>query len=91
MIFYYLGLAHQEMGNGNKAKVYFEKSTQAKNGPRMQDLLFFQGKAWQQIGDYDKANELFHTLIAKGEVLSQSGSQNTLIAVEEATLPWPFI
>lgn len=50
----------------------------------MFDLIYYQGKSHEKLGDTKKANELFISLIVKGELLRENGIDHTLVAVEEA-------
>lgn len=85
MIYYYIGNAYDQMGNAKQAKANYQKSAASNNGPGMDDLLYFQGKSLEKLGQEDKAKELFDKLIAKGAALREGGSDNALIAVEESS------
>lgn len=85
MIYYFMGNAYEQMGNAKQAKANYQKSTAANNGPGMDDLLYFQGKALEKLGQDDKAKNFFDELIAKGAALREDGTDNALIAVEEAS------
>ncbi|SER85135.1 DUF5107 domain-containing protein [Pedobacter rhizosphaerae] len=74
-IFYWLGTAHQGMGNMEKAKQYFKKATEGLSEPGMAlfyndqqpDKIFYQGYAWQKLGEPEKADLIFNRLINYGE------------------------
>ncbi len=85
MIYYYMGMAYDKMGNHNKAQASYQKSIDAKNRRGMQDLLYFQAKANEKLGHSDKAKEMFNELIKIGQEQRKSGSNGSLIAVEESS------
>ena len=86
LIYYYMGLAYEKMNNSKDAKLSYQKSANSKNGRGMDDLLYFQGKANEKLGNTDTANELFKNLIAIGKEQREKGSDNSLIAVEEGSV-----
>lgn len=85
MIYYFMGNAYDHMGNAKQAKANYQKSAVSDNGPGMDELLYFQGKSFEKLGQQDKAKELFDILIAKGVALREVDSNKSLIAVEEAS------
>ncbi|MEP3210634.1 MAG: DUF5107 domain-containing protein [Maribacter sp.] len=85
MIYYYMGTVYSKMGNSKKAKEAFQKSIKAENGRNMYDLLFYQAKSNEQLGQLDKAQKMFNNLIERARKQRDKGTNNTLVAVEEAS------
>ncbi|MGI9549588.1 MAG: tetratricopeptide repeat protein, partial [Aurantibacter sp.] len=85
MIYYYMGLAYDQMGSGKKAKDAYQKSTDAVNGRGMYDLLYYQAKSNEKLGKADIANKMFTDLIERAQQQRSGESSNTLVAVEEAS------
>ncbi|MEO9891414.1 DUF5107 domain-containing protein [Aurantibacter sp.] len=85
MIYYYMGEAFSKIGNKNKAKESFLKSAAAQNGRGMYDLLYFQAKSNENLGNKDLAKKMYADLISRAQKQRKDGANNTLIAVEEAT------
>lgn len=85
MIYYYMGDAFTHMKKAQKAKEAYQKSAQAKNGRGMYDLLFYQAKSAEKLGESDKAQKMFKDLIERARLQRNKGADNTLVAVEEAS------
>ncbi|WP_282124695.1 DUF5107 domain-containing protein [Algibacter mikhailovii] len=85
MIHYFKGEVYSKMKNKKKAKISYQNSVNSKNGRGMYDLLYFQGEAYKKLGDTQKANDFFNTLIEKSKAYREKGTDNTLVAVEEAS------
>jgi tetratricopeptide (TPR) repeat protein len=85
MIYYYMGLAYDEMGSSKKANDAYLKSANAENGRGMYDLLYYQAKANEKLGKADTANKMFTDLIDRAQKQRSGDSNNTLVAVEEAS------
>lgn len=74
-IHYYKGLACRGLGQAEKAAYYFGLATKGSAEPRQAffyndqqpDKIYFQGLAWRQLGDEDKARSRFNKLIEHGE------------------------
>lgn len=86
MIYYQMGEAYTAMGNSKKAKESYRKSAEAENGRGMHDLLFYQAMANEKLGRNDLAVGMFEELIKLGQQQRTGGSNNTLVAVEEASV-----
>lgn len=86
LIHYYLGEVYNQMGNNKKAKEHYTKSINSDNGYRMYDLVFFQGMSHTKLSNNQDANKIFQGLIDTGKSLLDKGSDNELIAVEEASV-----
>ena len=85
MIYYHMGEAYEQMDNSKKAKESYQKSAAAQNGRGMYDLIYFQAKAYEKLGNTDGANEMFKSLISRAKELRVGGADNTLVAVEESS------
>ncbi|TMM53378.1 DUF5107 domain-containing protein [Maribacter algarum] len=85
MIYYFMGDAYSQMGNSKKAKEAYQKSANAENGRAMYDLLFYQAKSNEKLGQSDKAKKMFSDLIERARSQRNKGTDNTLVAVEEAS------
>lgn len=74
-IFYLTGCALQLAGNIAEANVYFEKATVGLSEPtqaiyyndQQPDKIFYQGLAWNKLGQPEKAEAIFNRLISFGE------------------------
>lgn len=74
-IFYWLGIAYERMGDSVTAAVYFTKATNGLSQPtaamfyndQQPDKIFYQGMAWLQLGNKEKASVIFNNLIAYGK------------------------
>ncbi len=80
-----MGEVYDKMGKSKKAKESYQQSVASENRRSMYDLLYYQAKSYEKLGDTDKANEMFHSLISQGQELREAGADNTLIAVEEGS------
>lgn len=85
MIYYFMGEAYDALGNAKKAKESYQKSAAAENGRGMYDLLFYQAKANEKLGQQEIAKNMFNELIDQAQSMRESGTGNTLVAVEEAS------
>jgi tetratricopeptide (TPR) repeat protein len=74
-IFYWLGCAYAGLNDDANAERYFEKATQGLAEPsaaifyndQQPDKIFYQGLAWQKLGELAKAAILFKKLVQFGE------------------------
>ncbi|WP_417359576.1 DUF5107 domain-containing protein [Galbibacter sp.] len=82
MIYYFIGMAYQYLGNSKQATSFFKQSVSSDNGPGMADLLYFQGRALEELGQSDKAKQLYEKLIAKGKELRRGDSDNISVGVQ---------
>lgn len=86
MIYYFMGEAYTQMGNSKKAKESYQKSVSSQNGRGMFDLLYYQAKANDKLGKSDVAKVIYKDLIALAKKYRANGMDNTLVAVEEASV-----
>lgn len=84
MIYYYMGNAYYEMGDEKQAIRAYQKSANSENGPNMTDLLFYQAQSLKKLGNKEQSEKIFKGLTESGLLFRNRGSENTLIAVEEA-------
>ncbi|NBC65737.1 MAG: DUF5107 domain-containing protein [Bacteroidetes bacterium] len=74
-IFYWLGIANDELGDSEIARKYFEKATEGDYRPdpaifyndQAPHMIFYQGLAWLKLNQNEKACNLFKNLIQYGE------------------------
>jgi tetratricopeptide (TPR) repeat protein len=86
MIYYYSGIAWNKLGQKKKAKESFEKSTQARNTSRWADLIYYQAKSYEELGNSQMATRLLEQLIARGNRMQEKGASTAGIGVEQASL-----
>jgi tetratricopeptide (TPR) repeat protein len=84
MIYYFLGQVYDKLGQKKKARESYTKSTEAKNTERWPDLVYYQAKSHEQLGNSAKAGELFENLITRGKSILERGVAASGIGVEEA-------
>ncbi len=58
--FFFIGKAHEALGNSQKAKEYFEKS--ASVDVRRSEFSYYKGLSLQKLGQEDKARKIFDEL-----------------------------
>ena len=85
MIYYYMADAYAKNGDSDRAKEAYQKSASANNGRNMDDLLYYQAMAYRKLGQVDKSEKMLNELIEIGQDRRNKGTNNTLIAVEEAS------
>jgi len=85
MIHYFMGEAYAQMGNDERAKEAYQKSARAENGRNMYDLVYYQAKSKEQLGQVAEAKKMFQELIERARLQRNKGTDNTLVAVEEAS------
>ncbi|PQV48229.1 Flp pilus assembly protein TadD [Jejuia pallidilutea] len=72
---YWLGCAHEGLGNDIDAKFYFEKASKGLSDPspaifyndQQPDKIFYQGLALQKLGKIEEANTRFDNLLNYGK------------------------
>jgi len=72
---YLLGIAYAELGNEQEAVRFFNAATAGSSEPvsaiyyndPQPDQIVYQALAWLQLGEQDRANDIFKKLIAFGE------------------------
>ncbi|MDR1403573.1 MAG: DUF5107 domain-containing protein [Tannerellaceae bacterium] len=84
MIYYFIGQACDKLGRKKEAKSAYQKSVEAKNNTRA-DLIYYQAKAFEALGQTDKINGMFEDLIKQGESIIKNGATRTGIGVEEVS------
>jgi len=73
-IFYWLGCAFEGLQQQESARNYFQKATIGLNEPsaaifyndQKPEKIFYQGLAWQKLGDTTKATHIFEKLVSYG-------------------------
>ncbi|HEY4109116.1 DUF5107 domain-containing protein [Puia sp.] len=74
-IFYWLGIAYERMAQPAAAKACFLRATEGDPTPAaaifyndtQPDKIFYQGLAWQKLGDSRKAGQIFSALLEYGD------------------------
>jgi tetratricopeptide (TPR) repeat protein len=74
-IFYYLGLAYELANNPEQAQVYFRKASIGLSEPtsamfyndQPPDMIFYQGLAWEKLGQAANAQNVFTKLLDYGQ------------------------
>ena len=85
MIYYFMGEVYAQMGDMKKANESYRKCASADNGRGMYDLVYYQAKANEKLGNTEKAKTMYSDLIERAQKQRTLGDSNTLIAVEEAS------
>jgi tetratricopeptide (TPR) repeat protein len=73
-VFYFLGVCHYLLDENDKAISYWHNATEGDHilseavfyNDLQPDRIFYQAKAWQKLGEYEKAIQLFDSLIRHG-------------------------
>jgi tetratricopeptide (TPR) repeat protein len=74
-IFYWLGCAYEGLNDVAQAQQYFRKATEGLAEPsaaifyndQQPDKIFYQGLAWQKLGEVTKAITIFNKLVQFGQ------------------------
>ncbi len=85
MIHFFKGEIYNKMKKPKLAKASYSKSINSK-GSWHTELLYFKGASYKKLGMKREANDIFKGLIEKAQSLRNSGTGNSLIAVEEASV-----
>ena len=83
MIYYYLGVAHERLGEKQKAREWYERCVTANNARNWPDLDYYQGLAYQKLDKEDKTLKKFNDLIQRGDSQLAQGKTGSGIGVEE--------
>ena len=75
-IFYWMGIAYQQLAKQEEAKAYFKKATTGNSelgaamfyNDQQPDKIFYQGLAWRKLGEDESANTIFKNLIDYGRL-----------------------
>jgi tetratricopeptide (TPR) repeat protein len=73
-IFYWLACAYNGVGDKKAAEKYWQKATVGLSEPsaamfyndQQPDKIFYQGLAWERLGDHEQANQIFTNLVNYG-------------------------
>lgn len=74
-IFYWIGCAYEGLGRTDQARAYWRKATVGLSEPaagmfyndQQPDKIFYQGLAWEKLGEPAKAADIFRGLLQYGE------------------------
>ncbi|HUP13956.1 MAG TPA: hypothetical protein VM187_17165, partial [Niastella sp.] len=88
-IYYWLGVSYAGVGNNEKAKYFLQKATQGLSEPaaamfyndQQPDKIFYQGLAWDLLGEKEKANQIFSKLVEYGKAHLQDDVKIDYFAV----------
>lgn len=86
MLYYCIGEAYRSLGKQKEAKGYFEKSVRAKNSPWWADLIYYQAKACEALGDTAEATRLLDELTDRGRRRLEAGGVAASVGVEQASV-----
>ncbi len=86
---YYLGLAYQQLGDADQAQHHLHAASRGSLEPssplyyndQPPEMLFYQGKALEALGDYAQAQSIFEKLVAYGETHLHDDVQMDYFAV----------
>jgi tetratricopeptide (TPR) repeat protein len=83
MIYYYMGLSYEKMGEKDRAKDSYQNSVHANNTNAWPDLPFYQAKSHEKLGEKETAEQIYEALIKEGEEQIERGKVGSGIGVEE--------
>ena len=63
-VYYLMGVTYEALGNAEKAKEFYEKSVSRKKD--WSALIYYQGLAYQKLGQNKKADHIFNGLVGFG-------------------------
>jgi tetratricopeptide (TPR) repeat protein len=74
-VFYWLGVAHEKTGDGKQATTCYNKATRGPAEPtaaifyndQPPSNIFYQGLAWQKLGNHEMAQTIFEKLVEYGK------------------------
>lgn len=74
-IFYWLGCANDGLNDKEQSQRFFRKATEGLDEPsaaifyndQQPDKIFYQGLAWNKLGEVDRAKQIFDRLVAFGQ------------------------
>ncbi len=64
-VYYFIGTAHEALGNQAKAQEYYEKSAEATLRPGT-EIAYYQGLALRKLGRENEAEQIFDRLVQTG-------------------------
>lgn len=83
MIYYFMGQAYEKLKKKSKAKECYTMSVNARNSRAWADLLFYQAKSHEKMGNDEEAKEIYKELIAIGDAQLEKGRAGSGIGIEE--------
>jgi tetratricopeptide (TPR) repeat protein len=86
MIYYFMGQAYEKLGKKAKAREYYTKSVNAKNSVSWPDLLFYQARSNEKLGNAEEAEKIYQELVVMGNKQLEKGRSGTGIGIEESSL-----
>ncbi len=85
MIYYLMGQIYESKSEKTKAKAAYNMSVNAKNAWRWEDLLYYQAKSYEALGQQSKAESLYGELIKEGDRMLEVGQVSSGIAIDESS------
>ena len=72
---YFIGIAHEALGNGAKARNYFNLST-GQETRTSSYIKYYQALSYSRLGKKNEASDIFNTLVSEGDrQIAQSSSR----------------
>jgi tetratricopeptide (TPR) repeat protein len=81
-----MGEAYEMKGKRSKAKDCYTKSIEAENSNDWPDLLYYQAKSYEKLGQTEKAEAIYKELIEKGNDQLARGRIGSGIGIEEGSV-----
>ena len=85
MIYYLMGKTYDKMNQKKKAKESYKKSTESRNSALWPDMIYYQAKSHEELGDPEKGKKMLEELISRGDLMLERGTAVSGIAVEETS------
>jgi tetratricopeptide (TPR) repeat protein len=82
MVWYNMGQVFDKLGKKKDAKTHYQKAAKSNNSSS--DLKYYQALSLLELGEPNKAREMFNELIDRGNRLIERGADASGIGVEEA-------
>ncbi len=70
---YYIGLAHDALGNKDQANAFYKKAIEDEQGRTSGIMTYYRGLSYAKLGNNSKAKEVFEAMVA--EANEQLGSE----------------
>lgn len=75
---YFIGLALEKSGKKKLARTHYEEAVSKRFNT---DELYYQGKAFQRLGETEKATEVFQGMLERGNELIQRINENDFFSI----------
>jgi len=64
---YYIGLAHDALGNKGKANTFYKKATEEEQERTSGIMTYYRGLGYAKLGNNSKAKEVFEAMVADAD------------------------